>query len=213
MELFHITLLRHGESHGNAAGFIQGQKDYPLTEKGRAQAQALAAFWQLEETQFHRVIASPLSRARETAQTVASGLGLEVECDPAWMERCFGNYEGKNLGEIGQDADPVNLFHPYHPIGQTGESMLDLYLRASQAVQGLLRHPTGHYLVVSHGAILNMAMYAILGLSPLGSYNSPRFRFGNTAYASLTYDPIQHQWALIGFRNPWLTISVGEKES
>ncbi len=40
-----LTLLRHGESEGNAAGVIQGQSDHPLTDKGRQQAQALADRW------------------------------------------------------------------------------------------------------------------------------------------------------------------------
>jgi broad specificity phosphatase PhoE len=31
--MFTITLLRHGESAGNANGQIQGQSDMPLTEK------------------------------------------------------------------------------------------------------------------------------------------------------------------------------------
>lgn len=46
---FVVTLLRHGESVGNAESRWQGQADFPLTRKGRAQAQALAERWQKEK--------------------------------------------------------------------------------------------------------------------------------------------------------------------
>ncbi|MBK8824271.1 MAG: histidine phosphatase family protein [Anaerolineales bacterium] len=44
---FHITLLRHGESVGNAESRWQGQADFPLTDTGRAQARALAERWKV----------------------------------------------------------------------------------------------------------------------------------------------------------------------
>ncbi|MFN3491164.1 MAG: histidine phosphatase family protein, partial [Anaerolineales bacterium] len=84
---FFITLLRHGESVGNAEMRWQGQKDYPLTERGRAQAQALAARWKQAEVKFDAVIASPLSRAKETAEIITSSLNVDVQFDELWMER------------------------------------------------------------------------------------------------------------------------------
>lgn len=63
-KLFFITLLRHGESVGNAESRWQGQADFPLTDRGREQARALAARWKRENAQFDHVISSPLSRAR-----------------------------------------------------------------------------------------------------------------------------------------------------
>ena len=67
--IYHITFLRHGESVGNAEDRFQGQADFPLTEKGRLQAQALARRWQDEGVSFDHCIASPLVRARQTAET------------------------------------------------------------------------------------------------------------------------------------------------
>lgn len=45
---FQITLLRHGESVGNAELRWQGQSDFPLNDTGRAQARALAERWKAE---------------------------------------------------------------------------------------------------------------------------------------------------------------------
>ncbi len=79
---YHLTFLRHGQSEGNVRRLFQGQNDYPLTALGRAQAQALAERWQTEERAFDHVIASPLSRAYETAKIVAQALNLPLETDP-----------------------------------------------------------------------------------------------------------------------------------
>lgn len=198
-DLFTITLLRHGESQGNFEGRIQGQSDPPLTETGRQQARALANYWQSTGVCFDRIIASPLSRAYQTARTIGNVLGVEEEIDPAWMERGFGTLEGMVFKEVLALQPPVDLVHTYEPVGGSGESILDLYVRAGLAVQKLVRRPAGRYLVVSHGAFLNMVLYNILGLAPQSSQYSPRFRFANTGYTELTYRADQRQWSLLSF--------------
>ena len=65
--MYKFVFLRHGESVGNAEARWQGQSDYALTERGRAQAQALAKRWKSEGVKFNLIIASPLVRAKETA--------------------------------------------------------------------------------------------------------------------------------------------------
>jgi 2,3-bisphosphoglycerate-dependent phosphoglycerate mutase len=204
---YFITLLRHGESEGNAIDLIQGQADYPLTPKGIQQARTLAARWQAiqasyEGALFDQVIASPLTRARQTAEIIASALNLEIALDPAWIERGFGNLDGLPLSTILALEPPIDFHHPYQPPGEGGESAVDLFLRASQALRSLLTRPAGRFLIVSHGALLNMVVYAILGITPHGHYNSPRFRFGNTAFAHFSYEVETRRWYLLSFDNP-----------
>jgi broad specificity phosphatase PhoE len=196
-----ITFLRHGESIGNIKGCIQGQVDFPLTDKGREQAAMLAELWRTDEVRYDLIISSTLLRARQTAETISAALGNPLEFDPIWQERSFGTLEGKQLSEVEGYEPPVDYFHPYNVIGDYGESQLDLYTRACQAVQGLVRRPAGRYLIVSHGAMLNKVFYAIIGLTPQGNYKSPIFRLGNTAYVNMTYDPIERQWSFLEFRN------------
>ena len=97
--LYHLTLLRHGESVGNAGGYHQGQSEFPLTEKGREQAQSLAARWRSEGITFDGMVASPQSRARQTAEIIAATLSLEIEFDPIWMERDNGILAGLHFEE------------------------------------------------------------------------------------------------------------------
>ena len=85
---------------------------------------------------------------------------------------------------------------PYEPIGESGESQWDLYLRAGRVVQELIRRPAGNYLVVSHGGFLNRVLYAMLGIIPQANFAGARFRFRNSSFAEVCYDPTQHIWLL-----------------
>ncbi len=83
--VYPFVFLRHGESVGNVESRWQGQSDYPLTEKGRAQARALAERWKKEDVKFDLIITSTLARAQETAEIVASyleGVQDRVQSDP-----------------------------------------------------------------------------------------------------------------------------------
>lgn len=82
METYHITLLRHGESIGNAGNYYQGQSDFELSALGEAQASALADEWLAAGVTFDLVISSPLLRARRTAEIVAARLGTSMELEP-----------------------------------------------------------------------------------------------------------------------------------
>jgi broad specificity phosphatase PhoE len=194
--MYHLTFLRHAESDGNANGQLQGQIDAPLSEKGREQAGRLAEAWQTAGRKFDLVISSPLDRACRTAQQVAERLNIPLETDPVWKERAFGELEGLSFDEIFQHIQPVDFYHPYNRPGKDGESLVDLYNRAGQGVQELIKRLPGTYLVVTHGAMLNMIMYVILGLSPHSSPRSPRFVFSNTGYIDLTYNPENQQWRI-----------------
>ena len=193
--IYHFTFLRHGESVGNAQSRWQGQSDYPLTERGRAQALALAERWQAEAVKFDLVIASPLARAKETAEIIAASLNVKVEFDPIWLERDIGEMEGLTLDEVRQKPQP-SYITPYNPIGGNGEGDWELFLRAGKALQELLRRPSGSYLIVSHGGMLNQLMHAIVGVAHHADPSGVRFHFENTSFARVIYYPQRHRWAI-----------------
>ena len=193
--IYHFVFLRHGESVGNVESRWQGQSDYPLTERGQAQAQALAHRWQEEKAKFDLAITSPLIRAKNTAEIVASALDIKVESDPLWMERNLGEMNGLTVDEIRLRPRP-NFVTPYDTIGGVGEGDWVLFLRAGQALQSLLRRPAGRYLIVSHGGLLNQLMHAIVGIAPHADPSGVRFRFDNTAFARVFYLSHQHRWAI-----------------
>ncbi len=199
---YFVTLVRHGESVGNAEDIHQGQMDFPLTERGVTQARALAERWQAEGRAFDLCIASPLLRARQTAEILCAALGLPLEFDPSWMEIHVGMIGGLHETQATQVAPTPPFSTPYTRVGVTGESRWEVYLRAGKGIQNLLDRPPGRYLIVAHGGILNMALYAMLGIAPQADSQGPRFQFSNTAFASLRYEPHRHTWRLLSFQQP-----------
>lgn len=196
--LYSFKFLRHGESVGNAEGRFQGQSEYPLSKTGIKQAQLLAAYWRTQNQTFNQIIASPLERARHTAETLAVALNVPVELDPIWMERYIGAWEGLTSDEVHQIYSNFDFTDPTQRPGQDGESLLELFARANRALQSLLNRPSGGYLVVSHGAIIQMILFTVLGLSPVLNFQRLRFQIENTAFSSLSYDPRRQLWLVEG---------------
>jgi 2,3-bisphosphoglycerate-dependent phosphoglycerate mutase len=191
---YRITFLRHGESVGNARGYFQGQKDYPLNETGLAQVHALAARWKDEKVKFNLVLSSPLSRARQTSEIIAAAMNTPVELDPLWMERDNGKLAGLKHDEGQRRYPQPDFTNIYQPFAGTGEGDWQLYMRAGQSLHKLLSRTPGSYLIVSHGGLLNQLMYAILGIIPQANYSGARFRFANTGFAVFIYYPDEHRW-------------------
>jgi len=205
-EIFDITFLRHGESVGNAESRWQGQADFPLTEKGRGQANALANRWQKEKRQFDWIISSPLSRACETAEIIGKALNLPVTTDPVWAERNIGQIAGMTAEEVNQRLPDRRFITPFSAIvDDEGEGDWALFLRAGQALHKLLLGEAGRYLIVSHGGLLNQVMYAIVGITPQANFSGPRFRFKNTGFSHVIYRPKSHRWQIesLNERSHW----------
>jgi probable phosphoglycerate mutase len=89
-----LALLRHGRTAWNAERRIQGRRDEPLSETGRA---ALAGRRLPPEFAGWRAVTSPLRRARETAAL----LGLaDATPEPRLVEMDWGRWEGRTLAEL-----------------------------------------------------------------------------------------------------------------
>lgn len=88
--------LRHGETQWNRDGRTQGQLDAKLNDLGREQAERAADA--LKGEPIARIVASPLSRALDTAKAVAAALGLDIQTDPGLMECHLGDNQGHPHG-------------------------------------------------------------------------------------------------------------------
>ncbi len=148
--------LRHGETDWNAQGLSQGNVDIPLNPTGLAQARAAAGL--LRNRGIASIVASPLSRARVTAEIVAEALALPVAFDPDLREVSFGVQEGKAMSEWFAEWVAGRLT----PEG--AESFATLRRRATAGVGRALGQPPV-VLVVAHGALFR-ALRAVMGLEP-----------------------------------------------
>ena len=93
-----VFVVRHGETEWVRERRFAGSRDIPLTEAGRDQCAAVARA--LAGTAIAAVYASPLERARASAEVIAKPHGLPVRLAPAFSEMCFGSWEGLTRDEV-----------------------------------------------------------------------------------------------------------------
>ena len=159
-----IYLIRHGEIPQSAPRRFVGQTDLPLTDRGRAQMEAVAAF--LQGRGVGRLFCSPLSRCMESAQIVGAALGLEPEAVPDLREICLGAWEGLTVEEVRErfpgryEARGRNIAG-FRPPG--GESFADLQRRAWPAFE-TASASSSSLAVVAHGGVNRVLLCRILGV-------------------------------------------------
>jgi len=140
-----LILVRHGETHWNEAGLVQGgDSDIELNNTGLEQARKLAAF--LKNEPITAILSSPLQRAITTAEVIASHHQLPLEIDQGLRELKVGDLEGMSISNLRttfsqflmqqwQDREAIKL--------PNGESLVELQQRAWKVIEGLLeRHKT-----------------------------------------------------------------------
>ncbi|MFF4057768.1 bifunctional RNase H/acid phosphatase [Streptomyces sp. NPDC001668] len=96
-----FVLLRHGETPLTPQKRFSGSggTDPSLSEVGREQAERAAEALAGRGTIQH-ILASPLTRTRQTAAAVAERLGIEVTIEDGLIETDFGAWEGLTFGEV-----------------------------------------------------------------------------------------------------------------
>lgn len=163
-----MWLVRHGETEWNRQGLYQGQVDIPLNETGIAQARNTAEQLGTAGVGFDALYASPLCRARQTAEISAERLGMEIRFDPRLMEIHQGSFEGKKYVHIMTDFRTLlkNLSLPaVHRRAPGGESVAEVAARMAEAAADIARaHPGGRVLIFAHGLALATLLCQARGL-------------------------------------------------
>ena len=145
-----LGLLRHGQTDWNIDLRLQGSTDIPLNETGREQARIAAAHLNREDWDI--IIASPLSRAKDTADIVAQELGMNVVIVPELIERSFGVAEGL-------DHASWRKLYESHQVIEGLESLEDLRTRTVHLLEIIANEYSGQrVLAVSHGAFIRKVL-------------------------------------------------------
>ncbi|HYJ32744.1 MAG TPA: histidine phosphatase family protein [Candidatus Binatia bacterium] len=112
------------------------------------------------------IVTSPLERSLETADPIASALGLVPQIEPALLEMAFGEWTGRSFEELEKVPGwrAFNTCRSVTPV-PGGETMLQTQVRAVAALERLReRHADGNVLVVSHGDVFRAVVAHYLGL-------------------------------------------------
>jgi len=161
-----LLLARHGESewmvHGDEAGF-----NSPLTDRGRQQARLLGR-WLAANHEVDAIYASPLIRARETAEIVAAELGLPLCLDDDLREFEVSYWHDDD------EYTPPSVHDRAQAPAYLPESYLPFKARVQEAAHRILKaHPQGTVLIVAHGGTVGTIVRCLLGAHGFGVYTDP----------------------------------------
>jgi broad specificity phosphatase PhoE len=173
-----LTLVRHGETDWNRDRRIQGSTDIPLNDTGRAQARGAAAGLREQLSPSSApvaplVVASDLSRARETAEIIAAELELPAPRLYAGLrERAYGDAEGVDAAAF------IRRWGDWHTAEVPGaEPWPHLRARGLRALAQVVRDAraatapaAASVVVVTHGALIRELIRHATGgeLPPIG---------------------------------------------
>lgn len=160
-----VYLIRHGEITQFSPRRFVGRTDLPLTDRGRAQMDAVAFF--LADRGVARLLCSPLSRCVESATIIGQALGLAPQAVPDLREISLGAWEGLTVDEVrgrfpgSYEARGLDLagFRP-----ASGESFTDVQGRAWAAFKAILEEESTDVAIVAHGGVNRVLLCRILGM-------------------------------------------------
>lgn len=195
-EILRYYLVRHGVTDWNREKRWQGHSDTPLNDEGREQARRIGLRLSQIERPPQAVWSSDLSRAFDTAQAIATPLGIPVYTTPLLREMGLGEWEGLQEKDIIARGDAERFARyklspgEHRPPG--GESLESALNRLKQVLGEIReRHPAGQIAVVGHGGSLR-AMFADALDAPAATML--RFQLGNCSLSILEDTKTDEGW-------------------
>jgi broad specificity phosphatase PhoE len=167
MSTLRLILVRHGQTASNVARSLDSKPPGPpLTEEGQRQAADLAR--ELSGEPVVAVYASVAVRAQQTAAPVAAAHRLAVEVVEGVQEVFVGDLDCRSDEESlrvffavfaswTSDGDPDVPM----PGGESATQVLDRFTAVVRGIQE--RHADGAVVLVSHGAAIRLASFALAG--------------------------------------------------
>lgn len=162
-------LVRHGEAENNVLGLLNsgaGKREYSLTERGRRQVAETTEFLRAERPDF--IVASPILRARQSAEIIRDVLAIPLTIDSRLCEARFGDFEDT-------DHQAFIDFMRKHGTRAIGAPELGVegYMDIRERVRAFLDAVTSNFsgkkiVIVSHADTLQ-ELYAELISEPIGA--------------------------------------------
>ena len=166
VSVMRLFVLRHGETEWSRTRRFTGARDIELTVRGQQQAEAASAA--LASLTIHAVYASPLERARTSAEVVAKPHRRTVQPDARFAEMRFGDWEGLTRDEAA--AATPGLYDDWRRAPGTvmppgGEPLSAVVTRVAEGIADLrARHSDETVVLVTHAIVVRLIVLAALGL-------------------------------------------------
>jgi broad specificity phosphatase PhoE len=159
-----FLLIRHGLTDAVGRLMTSHTAGVHLNATGRDQAAGLPA--RVGNAPIAAIYASPLERARETAQPIADARGLRIDIEPRLIEVDFGGWTGRRFADMTRDPH-WQLYNTFRGVSRPpdGEGLIDVQQRAVGALLDMVdRHPNQRVAVVSHADTLRAILLYFLGM-------------------------------------------------
>jgi uncharacterized phosphatase len=185
-----ICLIRHGETDWNLQRKLQGSTDIPLNETGIEQARKTGEH--LKDTEWDIIVASPLIRAKKTAEIINEFLNLPIIEMEEFKERDFGDAEGMSLEE--RTTKKYNTKN--YPNQQNIEEFTERLMTGLSKVQK--QFPGKKVLVVAHGGAIQTILTTVsngeinLDNTPLVNACISNIQFAEEAWKVTNYNLNEH---------------------
>ena len=145
-----LYFTRHGQTIWNVEGKVCGATDIELTELGHEQAKELGKHIKADkDTKIDEIVASPLVRAKNTAEHISGITGIPMHTDMRVIEQNFGKYEGGGRRSEEFTAAKNHFVDNF----DGGESMLKVAARVYNILDEMKNDKGKTYLIVAHNGI------------------------------------------------------------
>lgn len=166
-----IYFVRHGETDWNLEGRLQGQKDIPLNDFGRVQAEEAGR--RLQSLTAHPedldYVASPMVRTRETMEIMREAMGLHppyYRLDERLVELTFGEWEGLTWKEVRAKEPQAAAARERDKWGYAPPGGGESYAMLTDRVRPILDDITRDTVIVAHGGVARAFLAIACSIHP-----------------------------------------------
>ncbi len=182
--MMEIILVRHGETEWNVTEVFRGRIDIALNETGLKQAESLARH--LSNKKIDAICSSPLRRAMETAEIIASYHETRPRIVSGLIDFDYGQWQGLSHQKVKAKYGELYgewVNRPERVKMPGGESLEDVRKRALEVINNIAARETGTAVLVSHRVVNKVLICALLGLDNSRFWSIRQDTCGMTIFA------------------------------
>ena len=163
-----LIIVRHGQALCNIDRTIEGRATCRgLTDLGRDQAGLLRDRFAYEQLAVDQIVASPIRRARQTAEILAELLQRPITFDADLEEVRPGEAEGMTWDQYFAFYGMTEGWQPNVAFAPGAEAWTEFAARVSGAIDRISRTYSGQScLIVAHGGVVDASLFHFFGLDP-----------------------------------------------
>jgi probable phosphoglycerate mutase len=194
-----LLLVRHAETDDNVSMRLSGWTDTDLSPRGARQIEVLADHFNRVHGHVEEIYASPLIRARRTAEAIGALTGHTPILLDDLREMYFGELDGRPFEELREayahllEADENSEIEDF--VWPSGESRSGFTQRVLRVTNHIAQRHIGQSVgVVTHGGVIATLMTILQGES------AARWRkwvVPNASLSEILWDPVAHTGALV----------------